>query len=152
MTTLERLERDMIEAIKARETARLGAIRFARSELNNRAIELGRDLKEEDVINVLSRIAKRHRESIGQFEGAGRDDLVVRERAQLEIIEVYLPEKLGESELLAIVDEAIAESGASSRSDLGSVMKAIMPRVKGRADGGVVRALVQSRFGAEETD
>lgn len=142
----------MIEAAKARETARLGAIRFARSELKNRTIELGRDLKEEDVMDVLSMIAKRHRESIAQFDGAGRGDLAAHERAQLEIMEVYLPEKLGESELLAIVDEAIADTGASSMSDLGSVMKAVMPRIKGRADGGAVRALVQTKLGTGETD
>jgi uncharacterized protein YqeY len=146
MTTLERLERDMVAATKAREAERLGAIRFARSELKNRAIELGRDLEEEDVVEVLVRIAKRHRESIEQFEGAGRGDLVARETAQLSVIEQYLPEKLGESELLVLVGEAIAESGASSMRDLGAVMKAVMPKVKGRAEGNAVRALVQSRL------
>ncbi|MFH1502017.1 MAG: GatB/YqeY domain-containing protein [Candidatus Eisenbacteria bacterium] len=152
MTTLERLERDMVEAAKAREATRLGAIRFARSELKNRAIELGCDLDDDDVTEVLTRIAKRHRESIDQFREAARDDLVAHETAQLEVIEGYLPEKLGEAELLALVDEALAETGASSMSDLGNVMKAVMPRVKGRADGGAVRTLVQSRLGAARTD
>ncbi len=145
---LERLEHDMVEAAKARDAARLSAIRFARSELTNRQIELGKKLGEEDVVEVLTRIAKRHRESIGQFQGAGRDDLVARESAQLAVIESYLPEQLGEEELAAIVDEAIAETGATSTKDLGAVMKTVMPKVKGRADGGVVRSAVQARLGA----
>lgn len=148
MTILDRLERDMIEAAKARDNARLGAIRFARSELGNRRIEVGRELDESDAIDVLSRIAKQHRESIEQFAGAGRDDLVDRERAQLGVIEQYLPEKLTEEELRSIIDEAIAETGASSMKDMGTVMKTAMPRVKGRAEGSEVRSLVQSRLGA----
>ncbi len=147
MTVLDRLERDMVEAAKARENARLSAIRFARSELTNRRIELGRDLKDEDAVEVLTRIAKRHRESIDQFAAAGRDDLVARESAQLVVIESYLPDQLGEDELIAIVDEAIAETGASSMKDLGTVMKAVMPKVKGRADGGAVRTAVQEKLG-----
>ena len=109
MTILERLERDMVDAAKARDSARLGSIRFARSEITNRRIELGRDMRDDDVIEVLARIAKRHRESIEQFQGAGRDDLVSRESAQLKVIEEYLPERLGDDELAAIVEDAIAE-------------------------------------------
>ncbi|MBD3349483.1 MAG: GatB/YqeY domain-containing protein [Candidatus Eisenbacteria bacterium] len=150
MTILDRLERDMKEAARARDSARLGAIRFARSELGNRRIEVGRELDESDVTDVLSRIAKRHRESIEQFAGAGRDDLVDRERAQLEVIEEYLPEKLTREELLSIIGEAIEETGASSMRDMGAVMKVVMPRVMGRAEGGEVKSLVQSRLGAGE--
>lgn len=150
MTILDRLERDMKEAARARDSARLGAIRFARSELGNRRIEVGRELDESDVTDVLSRIAKRHRESIEQFAGAGRDDLVDRERAQLEVIEEYLPEKLTREELLSIIGEAIEETGASSMRDMGAVMKVVMPRVRGRAEGGEVKSLVQSRLGAGE--
>lgn len=139
----------MVEAAKARETARLGAIRFARSELKNHELKLGRELKDEDTMFVLNRIAKRHRESIEQFNGAGRDDLVSHESAQLAVIEEYLPEKLSHEELLSMVDEVIAESGASSIADLGTVMKAVMQKVKGRADGGPVRAIVQSRLAGD---
>jgi uncharacterized protein YqeY len=147
MTILERLERDMVEAAKSRDTARLSAIRFARSEIGNRRIELGKELGEDDVVEVLTRIAKRHRESIEQFQGAGREDLVEHESAQLRVIESYLPERLGEEQLFAIIDEAVAETGASSVKDLGAVMKAVMPKVKGRADGGAVRAAVQAKLG-----
>jgi len=147
MTILDRLERDMKEAAKARDGVRLGAIRFARSELKNRQIELGRELEDDDVIEVLARIAKRHRESIEQFSGAGRNDLVKGESAQLEVVEGYLPARLSEGEILEIVDATISETGASSMKEMGVVMKSVMPKVKGRADGSAVKKAVQSRLG-----
>lgn len=146
MSILERLERDMIEATKARQAERLGVIRFVRSELKNRQIELGRDLEDDDAIEVLARVAKRHGESIEQFTEGGRDDLVQRERRQLAFVEQYLPEKLGETEVAALIEQAIEEVGAVGRGGLGLVMKTIMPKVKGRADGNVVKQMVQARL------
>jgi uncharacterized protein len=146
MTLLERLNEDMIKAAKARDSERLGVIRFVRSQTKNRQIELKRDLKDDDVVEVLSRIAKQHRESIEQFEGGGRSELVERERGQLAVIEEYLPEQLGEQELMEILSEVIGETGASGPRDIGAVMQAVMPRVKGRADGKKVKSLVQSRL------
>ena len=144
MTILERLERDMVEAAKARDKERLGAIRYVRSELKNREIELRRELDDEDVVGVLSRVAKKHRESIAQFRDGGRDDLAGREERQLAVTEGYLPERLGADELAELVRSAIGETGAAGPGDLGAVMKVIMPRVKGRADGSSVRSMVQS--------
>ena len=146
MTILERLDRDMVEAAKARDKERLGAIRYVRSELKNRAIELKRELKDDDAVDVLSRIAKRHRESIAQFREGGRGDLADKEERQLAVTEGYLPERLSDSELADIVAGAIQEAGADGMSDLGTVMKAVMPRVKGRADGSAVKDLVRSRL------
>jgi uncharacterized protein YqeY len=146
MNLLERLESDMIKAAKARDSERLGAIRFVRSRTKNRQIELRRELKDEDVVEVLSRIAKQHRESIEQFQEGGRDELVKHERRQLSVIEEYLPAQLGEQELLEILSGVIEETGAAGPRDIGMVMKTIMPRVKGRADGKIVKALVQSRL------
>jgi uncharacterized protein YqeY len=146
MSILERLERDMIEATKARESERLGVIRFVRSELKNRQIELGRDLEDEDVIEVLARVAKRHNESIEQFTEGGRDDLVQSERRQLAVVQVYLPAKLGDDEIAQLIEQAIEETGAAGRGGLGLVMKEIMPKVKGRADGNVVKQMVQARL------
>lgn len=146
MNLLERLESDMIKAAKARDSERLGAIRFVRSQTKNRQIELRRELKDEDVVEVLSRIAKQHRESIEQFQEGGRDELVKQERRQLSVIEEYLPAQLGEQELLEILSGVIEETGAAGPRDIGMVMKTTMPRVKGRADGKIVRALVQSRL------
>ncbi len=152
MNLLERLESDMIKAAKARDSERLGAIRFVRSRTKNRQIELRRELKDEDVVEVLSRIAKQHRESIEQFQEGGRDELVEHERRQLSVIEEYLPAQLGEQELLEILSGVVEETGATGPRDIGMVMKTIMPRVKGRADGKIVKALVQSRLtgGGEE--
>jgi uncharacterized protein YqeY len=146
MSILERLDRDMIEATKARERERLGVIRFVRSELKNRRIELGRDLKDEDVIEVLARVAKRHNESIEQFQEGGRQDLVESERRQLAVVETYLPAKLGDAEIAELITQAIEETGAAGRAGLGLVMKAIMPQVKGRADGNEVKRMVQARL------
>ncbi len=151
MNLLERLESDMVKAAKARDSERLGAIRFVRSQTKNRQIELRRELKDEDVVEVLSRIAKQHRESIEQFQEGGRDELVEHERRQLSVIEEYLPAQLGEQELLEILSGVIEETGATGPRDIGMVMKTIMPRVKGRADGKMVKTLVQSRLtGGEE--
>ena len=144
MSILERLQSDMIVAAKAREKKRLGAIRFVRSEMKYREIELGRPLKDEDALEVLSRLSKRHRESIEQFTSAERLDLVENEKVGLGVVTEYLPEALTESELAAIVTETIAEVGASVSGEIGLVMKAVMPKVKGRADGKIVRTLVQA--------
>jgi uncharacterized protein YqeY len=146
MNLLERLNDDMVRAAKARDSERLGAIRFVRSRVQNRQIELRRDLKDEDVVEVLSRIAKQHRESIEQFEVGGRDELVEHERRQLAVVEEYLPERLGEQELLEILSGVIEETGAAGPSDIGAVMQALMPRVRGRADGKRVKSLVQSKL------
>jgi len=142
LSILERLEKDMVKAAKARDAERLGVIRFVRSRAKNRQIELRRDLKDEDVTEVLARIAKQHRESIAQFTEGGRDELVESEKRQLAIVEEYLPEQLGEAEIEDILTEVIAETGASGPGDMGTVMKAVMPRVKGRADGKLVKSLV----------
>lgn len=150
MNILERLESDMVKAAKARDSERLGVIRFVRSRTKNRQIELKRELKDEDVVEVLARIAKQHKESIEQFQEGGRDELVERERRQLAVIEEYLPAQLGEQELLEILSEVIEETGASGPRDIGVVMKTIMPRVKGRADGRMVKALVQSRLTGDD--
>jgi uncharacterized protein YqeY len=114
--------------------------------VQNRQIELRRDLKDEDVVEVLSRIAKQHRESIEQFEVGGRDELVEHERRQLAVVEEYLPERLDEQELLEILSGVIEETGAAGPGDIGAVMQALMPRVRGRADGKRVKSLVQSKL------
>ncbi len=152
MSIMERLARDMVQAMKARDSERLGVIRYLRSEAKNREIELGRDLKDEDAIEVISRVARKHREAIDQFSEGGRPELVERERRQLAVVETYLPEKLSEQELAEIVDAAIEETGADGPRGFGLVMKSIMPRVKGRADGNDVKDLVQQRLSGSEEE
>ena len=141
MGLLERLDSDMISAAKARQSERLNAIRFVRSELKNRRIELGSDLSEEDAVDVVARVAKKLKEAVEQFEEAGREDIAGPERRKLEVVESYLPEKLSDDDLGEIVSKAIDETDAASMKDLGSVMKTVMPKVKGRADGNDVRRI-----------
>jgi len=152
MSILEQLQTDMIKAAKAREKGRLGAIRYVRSEMKYREIELGRPLKDEDAIDVLSRLSKRHRESLEQFTSAGRLDLVENEKVGLDVVTAYLPEALTGDELAAIVAETVAEVGASTPGQMGHVMKAIMPKVKGRADGKVIKGLVQAALATATED
>jgi uncharacterized protein len=150
VSILERLDKDMVKAAKARDAERLGVIRFVRSRAKNRQIELKRELTDEDTVEVLARIAKQHRESIEQFTAGGRDELVESEKRKLAIVEEYLPEQLGESELGDILDQAIAETGASGPRDIGAVMKVVMPKVKGRADGKTVKGMVQARLSGKD--
>ena len=100
------------------------------------------------MLEVVAREAKRRRESMEAFEKGGRAELVEKEGAELAVLEAYLPEQLGEDELGALVDEAIAETGASSPKEMGAVMKVVMGKVKGRADGAAVSAMVRARLGA----
>jgi uncharacterized protein YqeY len=143
MSILERLENDMKKAAKARDTERLGVIRFVRSQTKNREIELRRKLTDEDAIGVLVRLAKQHRESIEQFTAGGRDELVAAEQRKLGIVNEYLPAPLDDRELAEIVSDAIEETGAGGPGDMGIVMKAVMPRVMGRVEGDKVKTLVQ---------
>jgi uncharacterized protein YqeY len=146
MSILERLEQDMKKAAKARDSERLGVIRYVRAQAKNRSIELGRELEDEDVLGVLAKLARQHAESIEQFTVGGRDELVAAERRKLDVLKEYLPAELGDDELDEIVRAVIDETGAEGPRDIGVVMKTLMPRVRGRADGGKVKSLVESRL------
>jgi hypothetical protein len=116
--------------------------------VKNVEVERGHPLDDDEVIEVAAKEAKRRKESIEAFKGGGRDDLVAKEEAELSVLEAYLPQALTEAELATLVDEAIAAAGASSPKQLGEVMKALMPKVRGRADGAAISALVKARLGA----
>jgi hypothetical protein len=115
---------------------------------HNRQIELGRTLTDDEVVEVLGRQVKQRRESVESFRAGGREERAEAEEAEAAILAEFLPEQLGEEELRALVDEAVAQTGASSPSDMGRVMGALMPRTKGRADGKLVSDLVKQRLGA----
>lgn len=134
--------------MKARDAERVGTLRMVMASMKNTQVEKGHELSDEEVLEVLAREAKRRRESIEAYEGAGRTDLADKEKAELVVLQTYLPEQLSEEQLTAFVDEAIAETGADSPQQMGLVMKALMPKVKGRADGSVLSALVRARLGA----
>ncbi len=141
MSLFERINRDMIEALKAGEKDRLTVLRGLKSDLKYKRIDKGDDLTDEDVISVLASAAKQRRDSIEQFAKGGRSDLVQQERFQLEVITSYLPKQLDENELREIVARAIAEVSAESPQQIGAVMKVVMPQVKGVADGKMVNKL-----------
>lgn len=139
---------DMRAAMKAREQTRVDALRMLMTSVRNAEVEKRHDLSDEEVLEVVGREAKRRRESIEAFTGAGREELASKERAELDVLEGYLPAVLSRAEVEAYVDEAIAESGATTPKEMGLVMKALMPKLRGRADGAVVSAIVKERLGA----
>ena len=144
--TFQRLQSDMKEAMKARETERLEAIRLLISSLKNKAIDLARDLKEEEIIEVLSTEAKKRREAAQAFRDGDRTELADKEEAELKVIECYLPEQLSDEEVGAMVDEVIAATGASTKADMGKVMGGIMGKIKGRFDGSRAKDIVMSKL------
>jgi len=148
MSLQERLTEDMKAAMKAGEKETLGVIRRAIAAMKNARIDKKADLDEQDEIRVVRSMAKQHKESIEQFRAAGREDLATKEEAELAILAVYLPPEMDEAQLDAIIDEVISETGASTMKDMGTVIKAVMARTAGQAEGGVVSAKVKERLGA----
>ena len=147
MSTLKtKLEDDLKQAMRERNAQRRDVIRYIRSEIRNQEIRLRRDLEDDDAIQVLSRQAQQRRDSIEAFQSANRQDLVEKERAELEIITEYLPQQMGEDEIRALVAQTVAETGAVGPRDMGKVMSAIMPQVRGRAEGRQVSALVSEKL------
>ncbi|MCQ6558332.1 GatB/YqeY domain-containing protein [Paenibacillus mendelii] len=143
MNLSERLNDDMKQAMKDREKFKLSVIRMIRSSIKNQEIDLKRPLDDNEVLDILSREIKQRKDSLQEFEKAGRDDLAKDIAAEIEIISVYLPVQLTEEEIKEIVQQTIQETGASSKAEMGKVMTALMPKVKGRADGKLVNTLVQ---------
>lgn len=144
----EKIADDMRGAMKAREAQRVAALRMLMAAVKNAEVEKRHELSDDEVLDVVTREAKRRRESIEAFLQGGREDLVQKETAELAVLESYLPERLGDDELSAMIDDAITETGASSPKQMGDVMKALMPKLRGRADGAQVSALVKERLGA----
>lgn len=142
MSIVERLNQDMKDAMKAKDTLKLSVIRMLKASLKNEEISKGRPLSEDEELHVLTRELKQRRDSLAEFEKAGREDLIEKTRAEIEIVKSYLPAELSEDELRAIIREAIERVGASSKRDMGKVMSEVMPKVKGRADGKRVNQLV----------
>jgi uncharacterized protein YqeY len=147
MSLLDRLNDDMKQAMKSKEKDKLSVLRMLKAALQNEAIKLGKSqLSEDEELTVLSRELKQRKDSLQEFENAGRADLVEKAKAEIEIVQLYMPKQLTEEELLEIVKQTIAEVGASSKADMGKVMGAIMPKVKGKADGSLVNKLVQQQL------
>lgn len=146
MNLLERLNSDIKQAMKNKEKEKLTTIRMIKASIQNEAIKLGSELSEEEELTVLSREVKQRKDSLHEFEKAGREDLAEKIRAELQYVELYMPEQLSEEEVTEIVKQAISETGASSKAEMGKVMSAVMPKVKGKADGSLVNKLVQQHL------
>ncbi|THE11309.1 GatB/YqeY domain-containing protein [Enterococcus hirae] len=143
MSLLSRLNDDMKTAMKAKDKESLQVIRMIKSSIQNEQIKVGHDLTEEEELTVLSREMKQRRDSLHEFEEAGRDDLAEKVKSEIAIVEKYMPEQLSDDEIRQLVQEAIAQTGASSVKEFGKVMGVIMPKVKGKADGNQVNAIVK---------
>jgi uncharacterized protein YqeY len=146
MSLTNRLNEDMKQAMKNQDKFRLSVIRMVRSSIKNSEIELRRPLDDDEVLEVLIREIKQRRDSLQEFEKANRSDLADNLKIEIEILTVYLPQQLTEEELKEIVQQTIQEVGVSSKADMGKLMGALMPKVKGRADGKLVNQLVQQHL------
>ena len=146
MELKERITADMKAAMKAGQKDRLGVIRMLLAAIKQREVDERRDLGDADVLAVLEKMVKQRRESVAQYESGGRQDLADKEAAEISVLSDYLPEPLSETEIDALIDSALAETGAESLRDMGKVMGVIKSRAQGRADMGAVSARVKARL------
>ncbi|MBA3804429.1 MAG: GatB/YqeY domain-containing protein [Acidobacteria bacterium] len=148
MSLKERIVKDMTAAMKSKEAARLSTLRMAKAAVMNREIEKGEPLTDEELMKVLQSLVKQRRDSVEQFEKAGRTELAEKERAEIVVIEEYLPQAATREEIERAVAEAIAETGASTMKEMGAVMKAAQARLAGRsADGRMLSESVKGKLG-----
>ncbi|WP_334178487.1 GatB/YqeY domain-containing protein [Pseudoxanthomonas sp.] len=146
MSLKQQLTDDMKTAMKAGEKHRLGVIRLINAAIKQREVDERIELDDAAVLAVLEKMVKQRKDSVSQFEAANREDLAAIERAELAVIDTYLPAKLGEAEILAAIEAAVAETGASSPADMGKLMGVLKPRLAGQADMGQVSALIKKKL------
>jgi len=146
MSLIARIEEELKTAMRARDQERTDALRLTLASLRSAEKEVQRQLKEDEELHVLQRERKRRVEAAEAFRGGGREEQAAKEERELEIIQEFMPEPVEEDELERIIDDAIAETGATSLRDLGRVMADVMPQVAGRADGSVVSQLVREKL------
>jgi len=142
-----RIQEEMKIAMRAREKERVGTTRLIMSEIKQIEVDQRIELDDSQVIAVLDKMLKQRRDSISQFEKAERDDLVAKERAEVEIIQTFLPAQLTEAEIIDLIRAAVTETGAESARDMGKVMGVLKPQLQGRADMKAVSGLVKSQLG-----
>jgi uncharacterized protein len=147
MSLLDTIISDMTTAMKAKDAERTSTLRMVKANLMNRKIEKGGELTEDEVIKALQTLVKQRRDSIEQYEKGGRSELAAKEAAEIAVIEAYLPQPASADEIAAAVDAAVAETGASSMKDMGTVMKAAMANLGGKnADGRAVSDAVKAKL------
>ena len=149
MTLNEKVNGEIAAAMKAKDQARLSALRMLKAAIMNKSVEKKKDLDDAEVLQVVASLVKQRRDSIEQFQNAGRQDLVDKETGEMKILEEYLPPAASADEIAAAVAAAIAETGAATPKDMGKVMKAVMPMLAGKnADGKAVNEAVRRKLGA----
>jgi len=146
MSLEERLVEEMKQARKSSDKLRLSTIRMVRSALKNKEIELRKKLEDEDIVKVIQVMVRKGEESVEQFQTGGRMDLVEKEKSEIEILKSFLPQPLSQEEILKIIDQSIQETQASSPKDIGKVMKSVIPKIGGKADGKLINQLVKERL------
>ena len=154
MELKNKIESDLKDAMKSRDALRTSALRMVVAAIQNKEIEdrgmkklkLDEDLDDAGVLKVISTLAKQRQESIEMFKKGGRDDLEKKETAELALLEKYLPSQMSESEIEKIVEEAVKTSGAAGPKDMGNVMRLVMPKIAGRADGKIVNEIVRKKL------
>ena len=146
MTLKQRLTDDMKAAMKSGDKQRLGVIRLVNAAIKQREVDERIELDDAAVLAVMEKMVKQRKDSVSQYEAAKREDLAAIERAEIGVIEGYLPEKLGEAEILAAIDAAIAQTGATGPADMGKLMGVLKPKLAGQADMGQVSALLKKKL------
>ena len=147
MTLKERIQEDMKAAMRARDAARLSAIRLLLAAMTQKEVDERRPLADADVLGIIEKMVKQRRESIAQYEKAARQDLVDQEKFEIGVLGGYLPQQMSEAEIAQAVAAAASEAGAAGVKDMGKVMALLKPRLAGRADMGKVSALVKAKLG-----
>jgi len=148
MSLKDQIIKDMTASMKAKDAARTSTLRMVKAALQNREIEKGGPLDDDELMKLLRSLVKQRRDSVEQYQKGGRQDLVDKEQAEIAVIESYLPQGASQAEIAQVVSEAISETGATSMKDMGAVMKAAMTRLAGKnADGRMVSETVKSKLG-----
>ncbi|MFB0506980.1 MAG: GatB/YqeY domain-containing protein [Thermodesulfobacteriota bacterium] len=146
MSLEERLTDEMKSALRSGDKLRLSVIRMARAAVKNKEIEERKKLDDSTIVKVVSGLVKKGEESLFHFQQANRSELIEKQEKELEILRSFLPQQLSKDEILTLVDEAIKETNAYEMKDLGKVMKSLMPKISGRADGKVVHEMVKEKL------
>ena len=147
MTLKDRITEDMKSAMRSGEKERLGTVRLALAAIKQREVDERVTLEDSQVLAVLEKMIKQRKEAITQFQSGGRDDLVAKESAEITVLQAYLPAQMSETELEALIAQAITQTGAASVKDMGKVMAAVKAQAQGRADMGAVSARVRAKLG-----
>lgn len=147
MTLKTRLTDDMKDAMRAKDSARLSTVRLALAAIKQREVDERKELADAEVLAVLDKMIKQRRDSVAQFEAGKREDLAAVERAEIDVLQAYLPAQATEAEIDAMIDAAIAATGAAGPAGIGKVMGVVRPKLAGRADLGQVSARIKARLG-----